>query len=417
MTLYQQLEEREAEGNPIKVGVIGAGQMGFGMISQIAGIPGMVVKGISDINIDNAKKAMESFNANSKKPEEILISTDFKEIVHSDQVEVVVDATGVTEVGAQLALETLIAKKHLVLLNVEIDVTIGPLMKKLYDAGNLVYTGSDGDEPAVTTGLFEFAKSMGMKVLVAGKGKNNKIRLEANPDTAKAEADSKHMSPHMLAAFQDGTKTMAEMTLLSNATGLLPDITGMHGIKGDLDKTVADLDLKENGGVLDKFGVVEYVDGIAPGVFVIVEGQNEGVANEMNYLLKKGDRKHHILYRPFHLASLETPLTIAKAVMNHDHAIVPIGAPVSETIAVAKKDIKAGDVIDGIGGYSVRGVIEAHKDFVVNNHIPVGCVTGQTVALKDIKDGEALTSENTQLDSSAMVVKLRQLQDSVFAGK
>jgi len=417
MTLYQQLEEREAEGNPIKVGVIGAGQMGFGMISQIAGIPGMIVKGISDINLDNAKKAMDSFNANSKKPEDILISTDFKEIVHSDQVEVVVDATGVTEVGAQLAMETLIAKKHLVLLNVEIDVTIGPLMKKLYDAGNLVYTGSDGDEPAVTTGLFEFAKSMGMKVLVAGKGKNNKIRLGANPDTAKAEADSKHMSPHMLAAFQDGTKTMAEMTLLSNATGLLPDVTGMHGIKGDLDKTVADLDLKENGGVLDKFGVVEYVDGIAPGVFVIVEGQNEGVANEMNYLLKKGDRKHHILYRPFHLASLETPLTIAKAVMNHDHAIVPIGAPVSETIAVAKKDIKAGDIIDGIGGYSVRGVIEAHADFVANNHIPVGCVTGQTIALKDIKDGEALTYENTQLDSSAMVVRLRQLQDSVFAGK
>lgn len=414
MTLYQQLEQREAENNPIKVGVIGAGQMGFGMISQIAGIPGMVVKGISDINMDNAKKARDSFNANSKKPEEILLSTDFKDIVHSDQVEVVVDATGVTEVGAQLALETLIAKKHLVLLNVEIDVTIGPLMKKLYDAGNLVYTGSDGDEPAVTTGLFEFAKSMGMKVLVAGKGKNNKIRLEANPDTAKEEADGKHMSPHMLAAFQDGTKTMAEMTLLSNATGLKPDITGMHGIKGDLDETVEKLDLKQDGGVLNKFGVVEYVDGIAPGVFVIVEGQNDGVKSEMNYLLKKGDRKHHILYRPFHLASLETPLTIAKAVMNHDHAIVPLGAPVSETIAVAKRDIKAGETIDGIGGYSVRGVIEEHSQFVVNEHIPVGCITGKTIAKKDIKNGDPLTKDAVELDSNAVVVKLRQLQDRVF---
>ncbi|CAM3194191.1 NAD(P)H-dependent oxidoreductase [Lactiplantibacillus plajomi] len=414
MTLYKQLQQREAENNPIKVGVIGAGQMGFGMISQIAGIPGMVVKGISDINIKNAERARDSFNANSKKPEEILLSTDFKQIVHSDQVEVVVDATGVTEVGAQLALETLIAKKHLVLLNVEIDVTIGPLMKKLYDAGNLVYTGSDGDEPAVTTGLFEFAKSMGMKVLVAGKGKNNKIKLEANPDTAKAEADSKHMSPHMLAAFQDGTKTMAEMTLLSNATGLTPDITGMHGIKGDLDETVKDLDLKENGGVLDNFGVVEYVDGIAPGVFVIVEGQNEGVANEMNYLLKKGDRKHHILYRPFHLASLETPLTIAKAVLNHDHAIVPIGAPVSETIAVAKRDIKAGETIDGIGGYSVRGVIEKYEQFVENEHVPVGCITGNTIAKKDIKNGTPLTKDSVELDSNAVVVKLRALQDRVF---
>lgn len=414
MTLYQQLQQREAEENPIKVGVIGAGQMGFGMISQIAGIPGMIVTGISDINIANAKKAKESFNKNSKKPVDIFISTDFKEIVHSDNVEVLVDATGVTEVGAQLALETLIAKKHLVLLNVEIDVTIGPLMKKLYDAGNLVYTGSDGDEPAVTTALFEFAKSMGMKVLVAGKGKNNKIRLEANPDTAKEEADSKHMSPHMLAAFQDGTKTMAEMTLLSNATGLLPDITGMHGIKADLDGTVEQLDLKKDGGVLNDFGVVEYVDGIAPGVFVIVEGQNQGVANEMNYLLKKGDRKHHILYRPFHLASLETPLTIAKAVLNHDHAIVPIGAPVSETIAVAKRDIKSGETIDGIGGYSVRGVIEAHTEFIENKHVPVGCITGKSIAKRDIKNGEALTKDSIELDETTTVVKLRQLQDSVF---
>ena len=207
---------------------------------------------------------------------------------------------------------------------------------------------------------------------------------------------------------------MAEMTLLSNATGFIPDVTGMHGVAGDLDETVEKLDLKENGGVLDKFGVVEYVDGIAPGVFVIVEGQNEGVKNEMNYLLKKGERNHHILYRPFHLASLETPLTIAKAVINHDHAIVPIGAPVSETIAIAKRDIKAGEKIDGIGGFSVRGVIESHKDFVEGKHIPVGCITGNAIAKRDIKNGSALTIDDIELDDTTMVVKLRQLQDRIF---
>ncbi|RDV40463.1 NAD(P)H-dependent oxidoreductase [Lacticaseibacillus paracasei] len=414
MTLYQQLLKREQENNPIKVGVIGAGQMGFGMIAQIAGIPGMVVTGISDINLENANKAKEAFLASSKRANEVLTSTDFREVVNDANVEVLVDATGVTEVGAQLALETLVAKKQLVLLNVEVDVTIGPLMKRLYDTADLVYTGSDGDEPAVTTGLFEFAKSMGMKVLVAGKGKNNKNIHDANPDSAREEAESKHMSPHMLAAFQDGTKTMAEMTLLSNATGLTPDITGMHGISGDLDQTVEKLDLTADGGVLNSFGVVEYVNGIAPGVFVIVEGQNEGVKNEMNYLLKKGDRKHHILYRPFHLASLETPLTIAKAVLNHDHAIVPIGAPVSETIAVAKRDIKSGETIDGIGGFSVRGVIEKHSEFVNNHHVPVGLITGSTVALKDIKKNKPLTTEAVSLDSTATVVKLRALQDEIF---
>ncbi|URW91771.1 NAD(P)H-dependent oxidoreductase [Lacticaseibacillus paracasei] len=415
MTLYQELLKREAEDNPIKVGVIGAGQMGFGMISQIASIPGMIVTGISDINLDNARLAKKSFLDNSNKANKILTSTDFREVVNDPDVEVLVDATGVTEVGAKLALETLVAKKHLVLLNVEIDVTIGPLMKRLYDAADLVYTGSDGDEPAVTTELFEFAKSLGMKVLVAGKGKNNRNIHDANPDTVREEAEAKHMSPHMLAAFQDGTKTMAEMTLLSNATGLIPDTTGMHGISGDLDQTVEKLDLKNDGGVLNNFGVVEYVNGIAPGVFVIVEGQNEGVKSEMDYLMKKGTRKHHILYRPFHLASLETPLTIAKAVLNHDHAIVPIGAPVSETIAVAKRDIKVGEKIDGIGGYSVRGVIETHKNFRINKHVPIGLITGNTIAKQNINKGEAVVQDAITLDSTATVVKLRALQDEVFA--
>lgn len=415
MTLYGKLLEREQNNDPIKVGVIGAGQMGSGMIAQISTIPGMIVAAISDINLDNAKRAAEAYNASATQKVNILTSTDFKEVIHSDKVEVIVDATGVPEVGAQISFETLIAKKHLVLLNVEIDITIGPLMKKLYDAAGLVYTGSDGDEPAVTTQLFEFAKTMGMEVLVAGKGKNNALKIGANPDTAQAEADAKNMSSHMLAAFQDGTKTMAEMNLLSNAIGFVPDTVGMHGISADLDGTVEKLDLKENGGVLDNFGVVEYVDGLAPGVFVIVKGQNEGVAHELSYLMKKGERDHHLLFRPFHLASLETPLTIARAVLEHDHAIVPMGAPISETVAVAKRDIKAGERIDGIGGYCVRGVLETHADMVKNNNVPIGLVGGSSVAKRDIKDGTFLTTDDIELDESTTVYRLRKMQDQTFA--
>lgn len=414
MTLYGQLLEREENNEFIKVGVIGAGQMGFGMIAQISTIPGMAVTGISDINPAAAQRAADAYNASANNKIDILTSADFKEIIHSDRVEVIVDATGVPEVGAQISFETLLAKKHLVLLNVEVDITIGPLMKKLYDSAGLVYTGSDGDEPAVTTELFEFAKTMGMEVLVAGKGKNNKLKIGANPDTAQAEADSKKMSSHMLAAFQDGTKTMAEMNLLSNAIGFVPDKVGMHGIKGDLDSVITDLNTKENGGILDNFGVVEYVDGLAPGVFVIVKGQNDGVAHELSYLMKKGDRDHHILYRPFHLASLETPLTIAKAVLNHDHAIVPLGAPISETVAVAKKDIKKGEKIDGIGGFCVRGVLETHADMVKNNNVPIGLVGGSSVAKRDIKDGSFLTLDDIELDESTTVYRLRKLQDQTF---
>lgn len=415
MTLYGKLLEREQNGAPIKVGVIGAGQMGFGMVSQISTIPGMIVAGISDINLDAAKRAADAYNASADKKVDILTSTDFKEIVHSQNVEVIVDATGVPEAGVKISLETLIAKKHLVLLNVEIDITVGPLMKKLYDAADLVYTGSDGDEPAATVQMYEFAKSMGMEVLVAGKGKNNALKVSANPDTAQAEADSKGMNSHMLAAFQDGTKTMAEMNLLSNAIGYLPDVVGMHGVSADLDGTVEKLNLKENGGVLNNFGVVEYVDGIAPGIFCIVKGQNEGVQHELNYLLKKGERDHHILFRPYHLCSLETPLTIARAVLEHDTAIVPLGAPISETVAVAKRDIKKGEKIDGIGGYCVRGVLETHADMKKNGNVPIGLVGGSSVAKRDIKDGAFLTVDDIELDESTTVYKLRKLQDETFA--
>lgn len=415
MTIYKQLLEREENSNPIKVGVIGAGQMGAGMIAQIATIPGMSVTGISDINLSAAQKAADAYNASAEKKIDILIANDFKEIINSNHVEIIVDATGVPEVGAKIALETLLAKKHLVLLNVEIDITIGPLMYKLFKAADLIYTGSDGDEPAATLEMYEFAKSMGMEVLVVGKGKNNKLQIDANPETARAEALSKGMADHMLAAFQDGTKTMAEMNLLSNAMGFVPDVVGMHGIKGDLDSVLHDLNTKENGGILNQFGVVEYVDGLAPGIFVIVKGQNENVRHELSYLMKKGERDHHILYRPFHLASLETPMTIAKAILNHDTAIVPRGAPVSETVAVTKKVIKAGERLDGIGGFCVRGVLETHQDMKKNSHIPIGLISGNVVAKRDIAKGTFITEDDVSLDETTTVWKLRKLQDEVFS--
>ncbi|MGM7723901.1 NAD(P)H-dependent oxidoreductase [Metabacillus sp. Hm71] len=414
MSIYQQLLERERANEPIKVGVIGAGQMGFGMIAQISTIPGMSVTGISDINLEAAKRAEDFYLSHSARKESIVVSNDFREVIHSPNVEVIVDATGVPEVGANISLEALTAKKHLVLLNVEVDITIGSIMHQQFKNAGLVYTGSAGDEPAATLELYEFAKTMGMEVLVAGKGKNNKLRVTANPDTAREEAKKNKMAAHMLAAFQDGTKTMAEMNLLSNAIGFVPDVVGMHGIAGDLDSVLKDLDLKEKGGVLSQYGVVEYVDGLAPGVFVIVKGQNEGVAHELNYLLKKGERDHHILYRPYHLASLETPITIAKAVLQHDSSIHPLGAPVSDTVTVAKRDIKAGETLDGIGGYSVRGVLETHQEMKRNGHIPIGLISGKVVAKRDIRQGQFLTTDDVELDHSTTVWKLRALQDTLF---
>ncbi|URT70654.1 NAD(P)H-dependent oxidoreductase [Cytobacillus firmus] len=413
MSIYQQLLTRERENAPIRVGVIGAGQMGFGMITQISRIPGMIVTGVCDVNTEAARKAADYYNSQSKKRNPVLVTNDYREVIQSRDVEVVVDATGVPEVGANISLEALRSKKHLVLLNVEVDITIGSVMYQLFNNAGLVYTGSAGDEPAATLELYEFAKTMGLEVLVAGKGKNNKLNPLSNPDVCREEAQRKHMSAHMLAAFQDGTKTMAEMNLLSNATGLIPDLTGMHGVSATLEDVADKLNLKENGGVLNNFGVVEYVDGLAPGVFVIVKSELEPVDEELRYL-KVGNGPHYTLYRPYHLASLETPVTIAKAVLQHDSSIHPLGAPVSETVAVAKRDIKAGESVDGIGGYSVRGVLETHSDMKTNGHIPIGLISGKVVAKKDIKTGQFLTQDDVELDKETTVWKLRSLQDQLF---
>lgn len=413
MTIYQELLERETNNNPIRVGVIGAGQMGRGMISQIATIPGMVVTGVSDINLDNAKKAAAEFEANATIKVDTLTTTNFREVIQSDKVDVVVDATGVPEVGAKICMECLVSKKHVVLLNVEIDITVGPLLYKLFQAAGLSYTGSDGDEPAATFELYEFAKSMGMEVLVAGKGKNNKLRLEANPETVAQEAKDRNMAAHMLAAFADGTKTMAEMTLLSNAIGYKADVTGMHGVSGDLKGTVAQLRTKDEGGVLNKYGCVEYVDGIAPGVFVIVKAKTK-MADETFRYMNKTDNDHQIIYRPYHLGSLETPISIAKAVLKGEHSIVPLCGQVSDTVAVAKKDIKAGERLDGIGGFCVRGVIEDHEVVRAKNLVPIGLVSGNVTAKRDITKGTFISEDDVNLDTSTTVWKLRKMQDEML---
>ena len=413
MSVYQQLLHRERENAPIRVGVIGAGQMGFGMIAQISNIHGMIVAGICDVNVEAAQRAADYYNSKASKRNPVIVTSDYREVIQSPTVEVIVDATGVPEVGANISLETLRSKKHLVLLNVEVDITIGSVMYQMFNNAGLVYTGSAGDEPAATLELYEFAKTMGLEVLVAGKGKNNKLNPVSNPDVCAEEAKQKHMSAHMLAAFQDGTKTMAEMNLLSNATGLLPDKVGMHGVSATVQDVAEKLNVKENGGVLDNFGVVEYVDGLAPGVFVIVKSELEPVDDELRYL-KVGKGPHYTLYRPYHLASLETPITIAKAVLQHDSSIHPIGAPISETVAVAKRDIKAGEKLDGIGGYSVRGVLETHVDMKVNGHIPIGLISGRVVVKKDIKLGQFIKMDDVELDPSTTVWKLRALQDQLF---
>ena len=181
--------------------------------------------------------------------------------------------------------------------------------------------------------------------------------MEANPDTAREKAQASNMNPKMLTSFIDGTKTMVEMTCVSNAIGFLPTKKGLIGPEATVKELPKLFSLKEQGGILERYQVVEYVNGVAPGVFVIVTTNLPAVREEMAYL-SMGEGPNYVLYRPYHLTSIETPLSAARAYIYHEPTIAPKGAPVSETVAVAKKDMKAGEYLDGIGGYTVYGLID-----------------------------------------------------------
>ena len=426
--LNYKLRELEEKGKRINISVVGAGQMGKGMVSQIMLMKGVTPSAVVDINLESAKDAYLSAGvsadniavansvaeANKYMEQGKFIVTQDSEIASKcNLVDVAIDATGVPEVGAKVAIDAINNKKHIVMLNVETDVCIGPILKKLADNAGVVYTGSAGDEPGAVKELYDFADSMGFDVNVVGKGKNNKLDFDCNPDTVKEEAIRRGVSPHMLTSFKDGTKTMVELTCMSNATGYLPDIRGSHGVSAIV-KDLPDLfRLKSEGGILTRNKTVEFVNGVAPGVFVIVSSKLPAVRAEMEYL-SMGKGPNYVLYRPYHLCSLETPLSAVRCVLDQQSTIVPISGPVSEVITLAKIDLKAGQTLDGIGGYTVYGTIESAKIAKEINAVPLGLINRKTLLKVNVKKGEVITYDMIDLDGSSLVVQLRALQDRFF---
>ena len=432
LNMDQKLIKRQEEGKIIKTGIVGAGQMGRGMVTQMVLMNGITPAIVSDIKVENA---VHAFKYAGVSDEDIVIAKtladanaameagkyvaceDANFVSQANLVECAIDATGVPDVGAKVATDAMKNKKHVVMLNVETDVVIGPYLKKLAQKEGVIYTGSAGDEPGAVMELYSFAKAMGMNVEVMGKGKNNKIDYECNPDTVLEEATRRVMSPKMLCAFKDGTKTMVE-TAMSNYTGLIPDVIGGHGPKtAPGTEGVKELNdifkLKEDGGILNKHGVVEYVNGIAPGVFVTVSTPNEEIAYQMGYH-SMGPGPLWTLYRPFHLCNLETPLTVAKAVIDGEVTCVPIDGLVSECITRAKIDLKAGQTIDGIGGYTTHGSIATAEESNAKGYVPFGLVTNKAVMKRDVKKGQLLTYDDIELDKSTLIYKLRKEQDAMY---
>ena len=432
LNMDKKLAKREEEGKIIRAGIVGAGQMGRGMVTQMALMKGIMPAIVSDIKMDNV---INAFHYAGISDEDIAVAKTLEEanrymeqgkfvatenadfISHANLVEVAIDVTGVPEVGVKIAIDAMNNKKHVVMMDVETDVVIGSYLKKLGDRNGVIYTGSAGDEPGAVMELYSFARAMGMEVKVMGKGKNNKLDYDCNPDTVLEEATRRKMSPRMLTSFKDGTKTMVEMTAMSNATGLIPDVIGGHGPSASPKDRCAELNeifkLKKDGGILNQHGVVEYVNGIAPGVFVTVTTQNEEIAYQMGYH-SMGPGPLWTLYRPYHLCNLETPLTVASIVIDGEPTIIPLDGPVSECIAVAKRDLKAGETIDGIGGYTTYGSIATAQETYEKGYVVYALVNKNTRMKCDVKKGTLLTLDMVDLDTSTQLYQVRKEQDKMY---
>jgi predicted homoserine dehydrogenase-like protein len=427
--LARRLEET---GRPIRVGLIGSGEMGTDIVTQCQQMTGITVAAIAEINIDAAKKALRiagrpddghavaenaSAFAAALEGGKAALTQDAQLVCASPHIDVVIDATGKPAVGAEIGLTAMEHGKHLVMMNVEADVTIGAYLAREAKRLGVVYTLGAGDEPSSAMELINFVTGLGYPIVAAGKGKNNPLNIDATPDLYMEEARRRNMNPRMLVEFVDGSKTMVEMAAIANATGLVPDCPGMHGpaaTLADLEKVLCP---KEDGGVLSRKGVVDYSigKGVAPGVFVIAEMAHPRVRERMHDL-KLGPGPYYTFYRPYHLTSLEVPLSCARAVLYNSADMQPLDVPSAEVCAVAKKDLKPGDRLDAIGEYTYRAWIMTTEDAARGKAVPCGLLEGGKVT-KPIAKGGLLTHDNCAVDGSSRIVALRQRQDGMLKGE
>jgi predicted homoserine dehydrogenase-like protein len=418
------LERRQQDGNPIRIGMVGAGYMGQGMAAVIErNMVGMRVVAIANRSVENAQRAFLDAGVpdcsevtDQDALDQVLarggraVTSDPLLLCRAPDIEAIIECTGEVEHGAHTVTEAIANRKHVMLMNAELDATVGPILKVLADHAGVVVTNADGDEPSVAMNMFRFVKSIGYRPVLAGNVKGF-LDHHRNPDTQKGFADAHGQRPFMVTSFADGTKLSLEATTLANATGFKVTKPGMEGRRLD---HVRDLlgcyDPKE---LLDQ-GVVDYVLGAEPGSGAFVIGYNDDpqLMPYMSYF-KMGDGPLYMFYRPFHLTHLEAPLSVARAVLFGDASIAPAGPPVCEVATIAKRDMEAGEELDGIGGYTCYGLIDNIENTRRDNALPIGLAAGARLTRPVGKD-QPISQSDVVLPAGRLIDKLRAEQAAHF---
>ncbi len=430
MSLVLDLARRAEQRRPVRIGLIGCGEMGTDIVSQVSLMPGIVVAVLAEMRVDMAWAALdiagiprEAGRACRGRDEaddairagKIAITPDAAVACGAEQVDVIIDATGNPGVGAELALLAMAHGKHVVMMNVEADVTVGAMLVREARSAGVGYSLGAGDEPSAAMELINFVRSLGYPIVAAGKGKNNPLNVAAKPVEYEEEARRRHMNPRMLVEFVDGSKTMIEMCAIANATGLVPDRPGMHGPAAGPGQLADMLIPQADGGLLSRSGVVDYSvgKGVAPGVFVVIKAPHARIHERLRDL-KMGPGPYYTFLRPYHLTSLEVPLTAASLVLHGTPHMQPLDEPVAECGCVAKENLSPGLTLGRIGEDHYRGWITTAEDARAGDLLPMG-LAERAVVTRPIGIGEPLTYGNCRVDETMQIVRLRRRQDALFA--
>jgi len=421
------LQLRAQTGNPIKVGMIGAGFMGRGIANQIINsVPGMelvvifnrhidaakqayLAAGIDDFQIVNTVNDLEQAIAQGK----YAVTEDPYLVCRSQGIDAIIEVTGAVEFGAHVVMDAIAHHKHVIMMNAELDGTIGPILKVYADRAGVILSACDGDQPGVQMNLYRFVKSIGLTPLLCGniKGLQDPYR---NPTTQAGFAQRWGQKPHMVTSFADGTKISFEQAIVANATGMTVAKRGMLGYEftGHIDEMtkIYDVDqLKELGGIVD------YVVGAkpGPGVYVFATHDDPQQKHYLN-LYKLGEGPLYSFYTPYHLCHFEVPLSVARAVLFQDAVLSPLHGPLVDVVTTAKINLSAGETLDGIGCYMTYGQCETAAIAREQNLLPIGLAEGCRLQ-RDIQRDQVITYDDVDLPEGRLADQLRFEQNAHFA--
>jgi predicted homoserine dehydrogenase-like protein len=434
MNLHRLLEARRAAGKPVQIALIGAGKFGSMFLSQVPHTPGLLVPVIVDLDPERAREACRVVGWDAARIAQTTFTADVARAT-SDHVEVIVEATGNPAAGIKHARAAIAAGKHVVMVNVEADVLAGPLLAKEAEHAGVVYSLAYGDQPALTAEMVDWARATGFRFVAAGKGtKYLPAYHDVTPKDVWShygltadEAQSAGMNPQMFNSFLDGTKSAIEMAAIANATGLEVPVDGLLFPPCGVDDLPHVMRPREQGGVLEKAGVVEVVSSLERdgrpvfrdlrwGVYVVLEAPNDYAADCFKQYGLKTDAsgRYAAMYKPYHLIGLELNISILSAALRREPTGQALGFR-GDVASVAKRPLRAGEMLDGEGGYTVWGKLMPATASLAQGALPIGLA--HKLKLKnDIDQGALVRWSDVEIDAHDETIKTRRAMEDAFRG-